>query len=177
MRKMVFGRQLSRGRKSREALFRSLIKALVLRGKITTTKAKAKAVSGQIDKLLTQVKTNTVSSRRRVLAYLANGREATAILFDKIGPSVGERTSGFTRIIQLPRRLGDNAQMVRLEWVDEIVSVKTVKEGKLKEEKPKKKKKEGKKIGKKVEVKKAKTIVKKTIKTNKVKTVKKKGKK
>jgi large subunit ribosomal protein L17 len=56
MRKMVFGRQLSRGRKSREALFRSLSQQMVVGGKVTTTKAKAKAVQGDLERLVTLAK-------------------------------------------------------------------------------------------------------------------------
>lgn len=136
MRKMVFGRQLSRGRKSRIALFRSLIRALALSGKIVTTKAKAKAVIPQIDKLITAAKKNSVSGRRKALSKLGNDRGTVDLLFLKIAPVFKERTSGFTRITLLPRRTGDKAEMVRLEWVEKIET----------EEKPKKE--EAKKTGK-----------------------------
>jgi len=138
MRKMVFGRQLSRGRKSRTALFRSLIRALAISGKIVTTRAKAKAIIPQIDKLITAAKKNSISSRRKALSKLGNDRKTVDLLFLKIAPAFKERTSGFTRIILLPRRTGDMAEMVRLEWVEKIET----------EEKPKKeaKKKTGKEL-------------------------------
>lgn len=130
---MVFGKKLSRGKKGREALLRSLVRAIIVSGKIVTTKAKAKAIIGQIDKIVTLAKKGTLDSRRRVLAFLGNDREASQRLVNVLGPSFSARNSGYTRIILLPSRKGDNAKMARLEWVDEIKEEK-------KEEKPKEKK-------------------------------------
>jgi large subunit ribosomal protein L17 len=149
MRKMVFGKKLSRGKKGREALLRSLARAVIVSGKVTTTKAKAKAIVGQIDKLVTLAKKKTLDSRRRVLAYLGNDREASQRLVNILAPSFLGRNSGYTRVILLPPRKGDNAKMARLEWVDEVKEAK-------KEEKPKEKK------GKAVETKTAKKVVKKS---------------
>ncbi|KKT67147.1 MAG: 50S ribosomal protein L17 [Candidatus Woesebacteria bacterium GW2011_GWA2_44_33] len=132
MRKMVFGRHLSRSRKSRIALFRSLIRALTISGKIVTTRAKAKAIIPQIDKIVTAAKKNSLSARRRVLASLGNDRSTTDLIFLKVVPALPNRTSGFTRMVLLPARRGDKAQMVRLEW-SEIIEMK---------EKPKKETKE-----------------------------------
>lgn len=154
MRKMVFGRQLSRGRKAREALIRSLISDFVVNGKMTTTKAKIKFVQAQIDKIATLVRKNTISSRRKVLAFLGNHRKIADLLFGKIKPFWGERTSGFSRIILLPSRVGDNAQMARLEWTDkvEMITKEDKKAKKQKKEKGKEPKaiKEAKKETKKV---------------------------
>lgn len=134
MRKMVFGRQLSRGKKSREALFRSLIKALVINGKIITTKAKAKAIQGQVDKLITALSKQTVSTKRKVLAYLANDK-GTTDRFTKIAKVLsGGRNSGFTRMILLPNRLGDGAEMARLEFT-EVVKIEEEKKAEKKETK------------------------------------------
>jgi large subunit ribosomal protein L17 len=145
MRKIVFGRKLSRSRKSRIALFRSLIKALITNGKITTTKAKAKAIQGQADKIITLAKKSDLSARRRALAFLGNDRKVTDFLFTKLAPVFKERQSGFTRITLLPRRKGDNAEMAILEWVEKYVEeVKKEKVGK----KETGNKKEGKKIKK-----------------------------
>lgn len=120
MKKMVFGRKLSRGRKAREALFKSLTEALVLHGAITTTKAKAKAIQGDIDKMITLSKKDSVAARRKASAILGNNRELALILFGKVAKAFGTRTSGFTRMILLPRRKGDNAEMARLEWSEKI---------------------------------------------------------
>jgi len=140
MRKMVFGRHLSRSRKGRIALFRSLIRALTISGKIVTTKAKAKAVIAQIDKIVTAAKKNSVSARRRVLASLGNDRGTTDLIFLKVVPAFSNRSSGFTRIVLLPARSGDKAQMVRLEW-SEVVETKESPKKETKEKgKPLKKK-------------------------------------
>ena len=121
MRKMVFGKKLSRGKKGRGAVLRSLIKAIVVSGKIVTTRAKAKAVVGEVDKIITLTKKGTLASRRRTLAFLGNDREVADRVFNSLVPSFSQRNSGYTRIVLLPRRKGDGAEMVRLEWVDEVV--------------------------------------------------------
>lgn len=120
MKKMVFGRKFSRGRSGRTALFRSLIRALILNGKIVTTKARAKAVTGQIDKYVSQAQKGGVSLRRKVLAEMGNDREAVDKLFGNVAPTFGGRKSGFTKTTLLSRRKGDNAEMAMLEWVDKV---------------------------------------------------------
>jgi len=127
MRKMVFGRKLSRGRKSREALFKSLIKALVIYGKITTTYAKAKAIIGEVDKIVNTAKENSLSARRKVLGQLGNDRKVTDLIF-KIVPKFTSRQGGYTKIVNLPPRRGDMAQMASIEWVDKIVEPEKKKE-------------------------------------------------
>lgn len=140
MRKMVFGRHLSRSRKGRIALFRSLIRALTISGKIVTTRAKAKAIIPQIDKIVTAAKKNSLSARRRVLASLGNDRGTTDLIFLKVVPAFSNRTSGFTRIVLLPARSGDKAQMVRLEWSD-VIETKEKPKKEVKEKKAEKPKK------------------------------------
>ena len=120
MNKKVFGRKLSRSRPTREALFASLAQSLIINGKTVTTRAKAKAVIGSIEKMVTLAKTGTLPARRRVLAALDNRRQPTEILFQKIAKVFSLRNSGFIRLISLPRRVGDNAQMVRMEWTEKV---------------------------------------------------------
>lgn len=131
MYKKVFGKKLSRNRGSREALFRSLIRSLVLGGKMETTKIKAKAIQGDVDKLLGLVANDSLSSRRLVLSKLANDKEVADKLFE-MKPITEKRNSGFTRIINLPARKGDNAPLARIEFVD---SIEKPKEKKVKETK------------------------------------------
>jgi large subunit ribosomal protein L17 len=119
MRKQVFGRKFSRGKKGRIALLRSLVRALVVEGKIVTTLPRAKAICGQVDKYLNRAKKGGVAWRRKVLAEMGNDRETIDILFDKIAPTFKERKSGFTRIIRLAPRKGDRAEMARLELIEE----------------------------------------------------------
>jgi len=147
MKKRVFGRQLSRERDTRRALFRSLIRALVKHGKIKTTKAKAKAIQADIDKLVNLAKKDSISAKRRVFAILGNDKETTKKLLIEVVPSFLDRSGGYTRIVLLPARRGDAAQIVRLEWVKKIKikEAKTTKEKKIKTVK----KKEGKSTKKK----------------------------
>lgn len=143
MRKRIFGKKLSRGRGARRALFRALARAMIISGKIKTPKAKAKFIQGQLDKLINSAKKDSVFTRRKVLAELGNDRETADLLFKKIVPVLRERTGGFTRIITLPKRKGDAADMARIEWVEEVLM--GVPEGKKPDKKESKKTKETKK--------------------------------
>lgn len=120
MKKRIKGRKLSRGQGARRALFRSLIRALIVYGRIVTTKAKAKTVQKQVDKLVNLAKKDSVAKKRRVYAILGNDRRTSDYLFNKIAPIFKDRVGGYTRILYLPRRRGDAAEMARLEWVKEI---------------------------------------------------------
>src|SRR3989344_1824618 len=143
MKKKVFGRKLSRDRGSRYALYRSLVRALVLHGEIKTTYAKAKAIIPEIEKLVNLAKKGDVSKRRRVFASLANDRKTTDMLFGKIASAFSGRDSGFTRIIKQPARRGDRSSVVRLEWSQKIVTSNkkevTSKKEKVEEKKSEKK--------------------------------------
>jgi large subunit ribosomal protein L17 len=127
MLKKVYGKKLSRDHGSRKALFRALIRSLVSQDGITTTKAKAQAVSGNVNKLVKLARNGSLASRRRAISLMGNDSATVGIVFDKIAPGLNGRESGVVRMIPLPARRGDNAQMVRLEWVDKIdISPKTV---------------------------------------------------
>lgn len=116
MRKRVFGRKFSRDSSGRKALFRSLVVSLLKNGAIETTLARAKAVSGWVDKLVTTAKKGDLASRRRVIAELSS-QEAGGRLTSEIVPLMLDRASGFTRIIKLGPRRGDGAPRARLEFV------------------------------------------------------------
>lgn len=156
MNKKVFGRKLSRSRPAREALFATLAKAMIVNGKMVTTHAKAKAVQGSVEKMVTLAKKGDIAARRRVFGKLDNQKEATEILFQKVAIAFSNKNSGFTRIISLPRRTGDNAKMVRMEWTEKVEYVDATKKVKEKKEK---------KVAKKIEPKKeTKKVVKKEVK-------------
>ena len=104
MKKRVYGRKLSRGLNARRALFRALIRAIVMHGSIETTKAKAKSVQADIDKLVTLARVGGINERRRIYAYLGNDRKTTDKLIETVKNSFSSRESGFTRIRKLPRR-------------------------------------------------------------------------
>lgn len=118
MIKKVFGKKLSRERASREALFVSLIESLVINKKIDTTKAKAKAIVGLIDRLVSLAKKGTLASKRQILKRLKGNKRIATIIWTEVVNYFPERNSGFTRIIPLTDRKGDLAEMVRLEWTE-----------------------------------------------------------
>lgn len=116
MRHNVFGRKLNRDTKSRQILFKNLITALIEKERIETTEARAKAIKGLMDKLVTKAKTKTRQSQKFIQAFLGN-KDAVEKLVNSIAPKLGNRTSGFMRIMKLKTRKGDNASMVQLEFV------------------------------------------------------------
>jgi len=120
MKKRVIGRKFSRDYGSRRALFRSLVRSLVKYGSIKTTKAKAKAIQGDVDKYVNLAKAGSVASRRRLLKLLANDRVTSDSIISIVRSSFLQRGGGYTRIVNLPVRRGDAAEIVRLEWVEEM---------------------------------------------------------
>lgn len=117
MRHRVAGKKLARSRSHRKALFRNLLSALILHGEIRTTESKAKAIRRLFDRLVTKGKSGTLHARRVVAAFL-NNKKAVNRLVDEIAPKSRDRPGGFTRIIRLGRRRGDDAMMVKLELVE-----------------------------------------------------------
>lgn len=116
MRHNVFGRKLNRDIKSRQILFRQLIIALIEKGKIETTDARAKAIKDLVDKLVNKARSNKLNSQRSIQGFL--GKINTFEKFiNSVVPRLGNKTSGFTRIIKLNNRKGDNAPMVQLEFI------------------------------------------------------------
>ena len=100
----------------RDALMRSLARNLINEGRITTTLAKAKSLRPIVEKLVTKAKTGTLASRRVVISRV-HGEEETKVLFDTIAKKYTSRAGGYTRIIKLPRRKLDAAQMAMIEFV------------------------------------------------------------
>jgi len=117
MRHRVFGRKLGRDVKSRKALFKNLINALIEHQEIKTTEAKAKAIKGLVDKFVSRAKKKDLHSRRLVFSFLQNQKMVNK-LFEEIAPRFRHRSSGFTRIIKLGRRKGDAAMVVKMEFVE-----------------------------------------------------------
>ncbi|MBI2622888.1 MAG: 50S ribosomal protein L17 [Candidatus Levybacteria bacterium] len=117
MRKNVFGRQLKRDKNERKALFKSLMSALVLKEKIKTTEEKAKAIRGQVEKLVTKAKKKGQGVSSLLSPYLSP--LAMNKMITELGSRFKDRPGGYTRIIKLGRRFGDNAMMVLMEWVEQ----------------------------------------------------------
>ena len=107
------------GRKAahRKAMLANMACSLIEHKRIKTTLAKAKALRMYIEPLITKSKNDTTHSRRVVFSYLKQ-KEAITELFGNISSKVSERNGGYTRILKLSNRLGDNAQMCFIELVD-----------------------------------------------------------
>ncbi len=125
MRHKVAGHKLGRSKDEREALRRILINQLFEYERIQTTRAKAEAVRGQAERLITLAKRSSdaddagkVHARRLAASRLVDA-ETVKKLFDEIAPRFTDRNGGYTRMYKLGQRLGDAAEMVILELVEE----------------------------------------------------------
>jgi len=117
MRHRVKGRKLSRTSAHRKATMRALAMALVKEHRITTTVAKAKELRKFVEPLITRAKSDTHHNRNQVFSSLQN-KEVVKLLFAEVGPAVGDRPGGYTRIIRTGYRQGDAAEMAVIELVD-----------------------------------------------------------
>lgn len=109
-------RKLGRPSGQRRALLRSLVTALVLRGRIETTEAKAKTIKPIADKMVTLGKRGDLHARRQAASYLLEP-DAVKKLFDEVAPKFTERNGGYTRVIKTGVRRGDAAPLAIIEWV------------------------------------------------------------
>lgn len=107
------------GRKTahRKSMLANMASSLIEHKRITTTLAKAKALRIYVEPLITKSKNDTTHSRRTVFAYLQN-KEVVTTLFREVAEKVASRPGGYTRIVKLGNRLGDNAEMAMIELVD-----------------------------------------------------------
>ncbi len=108
---------LGRTSSHRKAMLANMAASLILHKRINTTVAKAKALRGYVEPLITKSKEDTTHSRRIVFSYLKD-KYAVTELFRNISGKVADRPGGYTRIIKLGKRLGDNAEMAMIELVD-----------------------------------------------------------
>lgn len=125
MRHSVAGYKLGRTTSARLALRRNLIKQFFTHERIQTTKAKAAAIRGEAERLITLAKRSAdgtadqkVNARRLAVSKLGDN-QIIKRLFDEIAPRFATRNGGYTRVIKLGPRLGDSAEMVVLELVEE----------------------------------------------------------
>ncbi len=114
------GRKFGRETDQRRALIKGLATSLVVYGSIETTIEKAKAVVPYAEKLITKAKRGDLHGRRQVIAGLST-IDAAQKLVDEIAPKLGGRTSGHLRIVRTRQRVGDNAQLARVSFVDNIL--------------------------------------------------------
>ena len=113
----VDGRKLGRKMGPRLALYRNLTVSVLRYERVRTTEAKAKEVQGRIEKAITLAKRGDLTARRAVVSQFPNEPLVVTKLFDEIAPKYADRTSGYTRIVKIGPRPGDNAEIVQLELV------------------------------------------------------------
>ena len=128
MKKNVFGRKLSRDKNERHALFTSLMSALVMKERIITTEAKAKAIRADVEKLITKAKEGSNSAKLILKKSLS--QKAFDKILNEIAPRFANKQGGYVRLIKSGRRFGDDAPTVVMEWTEvasAIVPVPTAK--------------------------------------------------
>lgn len=108
---------LGRTAPHRKALMANMASSLIIHKRITTTLAKAKALRTYVEPLITKGKDSTTHNQRTVFAYLKD-KEAVKELFTVVGEKVASRPGGYTRILKVGNRMGDNAEMAFIELVD-----------------------------------------------------------
>ena len=111
-------RKLSRESKIRRSILAGITKDVIMNEGVTTTEARAKEVRKFVDKMITYGKEGSLVSRRKALAFLHNDTAVVNKVFNELAPRYAERKGGYTRIIKLVERKGDDALTVRLELVD-----------------------------------------------------------
>ena len=113
------GRKFGRERDQRQALMKSLAESLIIHEGIETTLHKAKEVVTYTEKLITKAKRGDLHSRRQIIASLST-KETASKLIDELAPKLSGRNSGYFRIKKTAFRRGDNAQMAKISFVDDL---------------------------------------------------------
>ena len=112
-------RKLGVDNKHRRSMLANITKDVIMNGKVQTTETRAKEVRKFVDKMITYGKDGSLISRRKALAFLQNDDAAVKKVFNELAPKYATRNGGYTRIIKLSERRGDDALMVILELVEE----------------------------------------------------------
>ena len=112
-------RKLGRTNKHRRSMLANLTKEVIMNGRIETTETRAKEVRKFVDKMITYGKDGSLVARRNALAFLHNNTVVVKKVFDELAPRYANRNGGYTRILKLTERRGDDALMVILELVEE----------------------------------------------------------
>lgn len=116
MRHHVAGKKLGRTTAHREAMFRNMVTSLVLNDRVETTLPKAKELRRLADQMVTLAKDDTIYSRRRAMTVLRN-RTAMHKLYTTLADRYKDRNGGYTRVLKLGRRHGDDAKMAVVEYL------------------------------------------------------------
>ncbi len=108
--------QLGRPADQRKALLRGLTTQLIREGRVTTTKARAKALRDETERMITLAKDGSLASRRKAIGYIYD-KQLVHALFEKAQERYGDRQGGYTRIVRTTARKGDNSEMAIIELV------------------------------------------------------------
>ena len=127
MRHKISGRKLGRNSSHRKAMMRNMVTSLLDHEKITTTDARAKELRKLTEKMITLGKHGTLHARRQALQVIMD-KNVVAKLFDRLAPRYADRPGGYTRIVKLGYRQGDNAALSLIELVEEEFTPKQKKE-------------------------------------------------
>jgi len=148
MRKRIKKKTLHRDRAHRKALLKNLSTQLIIHEKITTTKAKAKFLRPHVEKLITKAKRGNDFNNVKYMKKMLSTADAIEKMLADVGPRNKTRPGGYTRIIKVGNRQGDNAPMAKIELVEKPTKKKplkkTVKKGKVGSEEKKTPKKDAK---------------------------------
>ncbi len=112
-------RKLGRTNKHRRSMLANLTRDVIMNERIQTTETRAKEVRKLVDKMISYGKDGSLVARRKALAFLHNDKEAVKKVFDVLAPRYATRNGGYTRILKLDERKGDDALIVILELVEE----------------------------------------------------------
>ena len=110
-------RKLNRDTKKRRSILSGQTKTVIINERIETTEERAKETRKFVEKMITYAKKGDLNSRRKALAFLENDTETVKKLFDELAPRYKDRNGGYTRIVKLKERIGDDALIVSLELV------------------------------------------------------------
>ena len=112
-------RKLGRTNKHRKSMLANLTKSVIMNEKIETTETRAKEVRKFVDKMISYGKDGSLVARRKALAFVHNDNEVVKKVFNDLAPRYANRNGGYTRILKLTERRGDDALMVILELVED----------------------------------------------------------
>lgn len=114
MRHRVYGKKLGRNVRERTALFRSLVQGLLIHGTIQTSQTKAQAIKGLVDKVINLAKNK--NTHHLLKSFLAQDQLAERLI-KEVAPKLSDRTSGYTTVVKLGNRAGDNAMVVKMSLI------------------------------------------------------------
>lgn len=137
MRHRVYGKHLGRNKNQRTALFKGLVRSLILHESIQTTAPKSKAIKGLVDKLIVKGKDKSNASVNFIKSILPH-EEVMKKLIEDIAPRFKDRNSGFTQVARLGVRQGDGAMMVKMSLISDQIGKSEIKKEKAEEKVEKK---------------------------------------